>query len=268
MSSVNHDDGGVNANPFESGAPVTTTPAVSTDHHVVIPAPDADSAVSKAMMELSLKDRNRFQEEIHGVYCLAPEESPEFLRESLEKLDLELNNPAIPSDEKRAFLESQELYAKSNIPSYVNSDDFRLRFLRCETFDVPIAALRIFKFLDLVSKLFGTFALQRPIRITDFSREELRIFRKGRYQLLPFRDRAGKHGRRILSVFPDEEWETITSAVRTKIWLYLTYVVGEDIEAQKSGMVVIIWFDQSWKNISQPCATKKKIGTKRHGIWC
>jgi len=93
--------------------------------------------------------------------------------------------------------------------------------------------------------------LQRPIRISDFTKPELREFKKGRYQLLPYRDRAGTRGRRILSVFPDDEWEKMSSVLRTKIWLYLTYVVGDDIEAQKYGIVVLVWFDTAWNRISK-----------------
>jgi len=213
--------------------------------------PDAESLLREEMMKLSLKDRNDFQEEIHGVQCLAPEETPDFLKSKLEKLEVELNGDAIPIENRKAFLKSQEMFAKKNKPTFVNSEEFRLRFLRCELFDVPTAALRITKYLSLVSELFGDFALQRPIRISDFSKTDLREFRKGRYQLLPYRDRAGVRGRRILGVFPDNDWETMSPVLRTKIWLYLTYVAGEDIEAQKYGIVVLVWFDSAWTRISK-----------------
>lgn len=213
--------------------------------------PDAESLLQEEMLKLSLKDRNSTQEEIHGVHCLSPEESPAFLEASLRKLDLELNGNNIPIDQKKAYLKSQELFASQNKPTYVNSEEFRLRFLRCELFDVPTAALRIAKYLTLVLELFGEFALQRPIRMRDFSKIELREFRKGRYQFLPYRDRAGTRGRRILSVYPDEEWEKISTGLRTKIWLYLTYVAGDDIETQKNGVVMLAWFDTAWKHLSK-----------------
>lgn len=213
--------------------------------------PDADSLLREETMKLSLKDRNSTQEEIHGVHCSSPEESPAFLQASLRKLDLELNGNSIPIEQKKAYLQSQELFANKNKPTYVNSEEFRLRFLRCQLFDVPTAALRIVKFLTLVSELFGEFALQRPIRMNDFSKAELREFRKGRYQFLPYRDRAGNRGRRILSVYPDEEWEKISTDLRTKIWLYLTYVAGDDIETQKNGIVTLAWFDTKWEHLSK-----------------
>lgn len=185
----------------------------------------------------------------------------------MRNLDIELNSNKIPIELKKSYLKSQELYGKKNKPAYVNSEEFRLRFLRCELFDVHTAALRMTKYLNLVSELFGEYTLQRPIRISDFSKDELREFRKGRYQFLPYRDRAGPHGRRILSVFPDEEWEKMSPVLRTKIWLYLTYVVADDIEAQKHGIVLLIWFDSSWKNVSKiPMYSKQSSRVLTLGI--
>lgn len=213
--------------------------------------PDAESLLQEEMMKLSLEDRNKFQEEIHGVQSLAKEESPEFLRESLRQLDFELKNNNIPLRDRKAYLKSQELFANKNKQTYVNTDEFRLRFLRCSLFDIPNAARHVNRFLLVVSKYFGDYALQRPIRISDFSKEELRELRKGRYQFLPFRDRAGARGRRILTVFPDEEWGKFSHDLRAKIWLYLCYAAGEDIEVQKNGMVVIVWFDNAWDSVTR-----------------
>ena len=229
--------------------------------------PDAESLLQEEMMKLSLKDRNDFQEEIHGVQCLAREESPEVLREYLYRLDVELNNDKVPSEQRKHYLKSQELFAHKNKPTYVNTDEFRLRFLRCVLFDVTMAALRINKYLGLVDELFGEFSLQRPIRISDFSKVELREFRKGRYQFMPYRDRAGVRGRRILSVFPDQHWENMSTILRTKIWLYLTYVAGDDIEAQKHGIVVLVWFDNAWKNVSkQPLVSNQSTKVFMLGV--
>jgi len=213
--------------------------------------PDAERLLQEEMMKLSLQDRNRSQEEIHGVSCLAVEESPSLLKKSLHELDLRLNGEKIPTEEKKAYLKSQELFANQNKPTYVNTEEFRLRFLRSQLFDVANAARCIAKYIALASELFGEIALQRPIRISDFSKAELREFRKGRYQFLPYRDRAGTRGRRILSVFPDQEWEKMSPILRTKIWLYLTYAAGDDIEVQKYGIVVLVWFDTAWEHLSK-----------------
>ncbi|MGK3757082.1 MAG: hypothetical protein ACI8RD_009396 [Bacillariaceae sp.] len=133
-----------------------------------------DDLLSRELLQLSMKDRNDIHEEIHGVYNMAKEETPEMLKESLRLLVIEVNEN-IPSYQKRAYLQSQSLTK----PTYINDDDFRLRFLRCELFDISKAAKRMVKFIDLILEHFGSYALERPIRISDFTKVELQAFRKG-----------------------------------------------------------------------------------------
>ena len=76
--------------------------------------------------------------------------------------------------------------------SFVDDVDFRLRFLRCELFQVDKAVLRFINYLNLSYELFGAMALKRVVRISDMSKAELRFIRKGNYQILPYRDRAGR----------------------------------------------------------------------------
>ncbi len=142
-----------------------------------------DDALSKELLQLSLQDRNAINEEIHGVQTFARKESPELLAKALAKMHSEIN--MIPS--KNAFDRSQL------VPNtYINSPEFRLRFLRCELFDEKSAANKMVKFLDLLSELFGDFALRRQVQMSDFSREEMQAFRIGHQQLLPYRDRSGR----------------------------------------------------------------------------
>jgi len=205
-----------------------------------------EELLSRELFELSLENRNVFQDEIHGVCCIAPEETPELLQISLRELANELEN-SIPLDQKRAYLQTKKLKE-----SYVNKDAFRLRFLRCELFNVPKAAVRMALFLDLLLDIFGSFALHRPIKLSDFNKRELSEFRKGRLQLLPHRDRGGAgSGRRIICFFPDKEWELISPITRHKIVVYQTFVAGYDIDTQRKGIVFLVWFDSklepSWK---------------------
>ena len=151
---------------------------------------------SKAQLNLSFNDRNAINEEIHGVSCMAPEESPKLIRAALNQLSLELE--AI--QEKNAFNMAQEMYRENGgvgQPGYINTDAFRLRFLRCELFDAKKAAARMAKYLDLVYDVHGSWALTRPCRLSDLSREEMSFLRGGDYQLLAYRDRSG---RRILCI--------------------------------------------------------------------
>ena len=149
--------------------------------------------LSKELLELSMKDRSAIQEEIHGVQCLAIKESPKFIQIVLFELSLTLeNDEIIQPHKKEAYRKSQQLPK-----SYVNDNSFRLRFLRFTLFDVRKAAEKIVWFLDIVFELFGEFALERAVRLTDFDSRELKFLREGEIQFLPFRDRRG---RRILVV--------------------------------------------------------------------
>ena len=122
-----------------------------------------DELLSRDLQNMKFEDRNRVDEEMHGVATLCPDETPELLQHSLR--DLQLAIDAMPVQDKTAYQEAQQYHG-----TYVNEMDFRLRFLRTELFDVPKAARRMVKFLDLVKTYYGVVALQRPIRLSDFGK--------------------------------------------------------------------------------------------------
>jgi hypothetical protein len=137
-----------------------------------------DEILCMELLSLSLKERNDIQEEIHCVKCLAVNETSELINTSLKELHRVLESDEdIPHNEKCAYIQSQKLIKSSS--TYINSNEFRLRFLRCELFNVKKAALRMVKILDLMVELFGIYALWRPINMNDFNKDELRELRKG-----------------------------------------------------------------------------------------
>eukprot|EP00531_Pseudo-nitzschia_arenysensis_P018551 CAMPEP_0116123638 /NCGR_PEP_ID=MMETSP0329-20121206/4852_1 /TAXON_ID=697910 /ORGANISM="Pseudo-nitzschia arenysensis, Strain B593" /LENGTH=593 /DNA_ID=CAMNT_0003617561 /DNA_START=203 /DNA_END=1984 /DNA_ORIENTATION=+ len=147
------------------------------------------------------------------------------------------------------FFSEQEIppVFSSTAPCYVKSENFQLAFLRCELFDAKKAAMRMTKYLELVSDLYGEEALRRPLRIDDFkSKEEIDVLNAGFQQLLPFRDRSG---RRVLFVHGDFTLPSSSLLSRSvlhkgpamKVLLYLWSVLIEDVEAQRQGLVVIFW---------------------------
>jgi len=218
-----------------------------------------DNLFSKELLQLSMEDRNELAEEIHGVRCLALDETPELLQASVRKLAsvLESDN-MIPRHQKLAYLQSQSLPW-----TYINGDDFRLRFLRLTLFDAVKAAKRIVRFLDLACYLFGNFLLERPVRLSDFNKKELQYIRNGCFQFLPFRDRSS---RRIFAIMnpiaygQDANAECLGQSVMKrrhgklaltgKIMLYMTWVAGDDIDTQRKGIVFVVWFDPSFKVVS------------------
>ena len=147
-----------------------------------------DALLSKDLLKLSVQDQNAIDEEIHGVHTIAPEESPSMISAALKDLNARIDE--IPAQRKVAYLKSQELIQYP--VTHINSDEFRLRFLRRNLFDAKKAAAHMVAFLDLVTELFGDFVLKRPLRISDFNYKEMQILRRGHFQLMPYRDRGGR----------------------------------------------------------------------------
>ena len=158
-------------------------------------APDPDnveSFLSKGMFALSSQDRNETTEEIHGVHCLAPDETPEMLESSLSKMNIAIER--MPQAQKIAFCKGQEMFPRT---TYANDRDFRLRFLRSELFDAEKAAIRLVKYMDFILEIFGQDhfeLLERPIQLKDLEADEEtnNVLQSGFMQLLNYRDRSGR----------------------------------------------------------------------------
>jgi len=227
-----------------------------------------ESSLANELLKLSFKDRNELEEEMHGVHCGAAKESPEFLEHSLSEFDLELN----ARKEKVAnsvllrnvihISSLDEAAAKSaKLKCYLNDPDIRLRFLRCERFDVQKAVQRLVNFLDFSSEIYGDFVANRPISISDFNSKEETALQNSRCQYLPFRDRSGRR----VSVGVGTANFDLDIKLRCKINLYLHWVVSEDIETQRKGIVLVAWIfdereDKTWQKTIRP-AMKKSLAS-------
>ena len=187
----------VHSSPLE-----TQKAAIQTD--------DVNELLSQELMKMTLLDRNDIQEEIHGVRCLCVQESPELLEKSLKEFQFQLD--ALPVSQKKTYNQivlANEEQVSSMQPDNKNSntsptnktskhyaiedENFRLRFLRAELFDVKRAVLRFTNYMEFVHEFWGfEIVSKRKIRLSDFSKAELKFFKKGYFQLLPFRDRSGR----------------------------------------------------------------------------
>ena len=183
--------------PKQSVLPLFTPPKASPF--------DVGRLINKEMLKFDHLERNAINEEVHGVDCLCPDESePGMVETALRELDRELQ--IIPDKQKAAYLLSLRYP-----DSYVHQLDFKMRFLRFELFDPQKAAFRMVLCLDNFLELFGEYALQRPIRVSDFSKKEYKVLAAGRIQVLPFRDRGG---RRIFVGFPSRDHQFFDPRIR------------------------------------------------------
>ena len=141
-----------------------------------------DTILAREMNSLSFQERNKLQEEVHGVATLAIEEVPELVDTSLEALRKEI--------EKFPPIYSFQQHDAATF-SYAYSDAFLLKFLRADLFRVQNATKRFMSHCDLLCRYFGVFALQRPLTLSDLNRKEMSILRAGHFQLMS-RDRSGR----------------------------------------------------------------------------
>eukprot|EP00537_Pseudo-nitzschia_pungens_P010782 CAMPEP_0172385840 /NCGR_PEP_ID=MMETSP1061-20121228/3452_1 /TAXON_ID=37318 /ORGANISM="Pseudo-nitzschia pungens, Strain cf. pungens" /LENGTH=554 /DNA_ID=CAMNT_0013114997 /DNA_START=285 /DNA_END=1952 /DNA_ORIENTATION=+ len=223
--------------------------------------------LSEEQWKLDHNDRVLINEEVHGVSSLSREESTSLIRTSLANLCFELcelvrkdtqieavvaalaarevpNRSLLQSSFAAGYMMSQWESHKNNSgthtntgSAYVNCMEFRLRFLRCEDFDAKKAAIRMMKYLNLVYELFGYFALFRPIKLSDFTRRELKILQSGWLQVLPYRDRSG---RRVL-VWVGKMGFELDPILRIKLNTYVFLAGTRDPESQRKGVVALVW---------------------------
>ena len=189
----------------------TYTPLQMDPHSV-------DELLTEEMGKLSFQARNAIYEEIHGVGSLAPEETPELIQRSLIDMSNEIDrikhkytayveattttttptptpmktSSSSSEEEERGTTDTTTTIVGGTTPLYVQDIDIRLRFLRCELFNISKAAVRMLTYLDLTRELFGKVTLKRPIQLSDLGKLEMEMLRLGDAQPISFRDRSGR----------------------------------------------------------------------------
>ncbi|KAL3903575.1 MAG: hypothetical protein SGILL_010393 [Bacillariaceae sp.] len=184
---------------------------------------DVDAALAKELTKLSCNDRNKVQEEVHGVEFAMPEETPQLIERSLRQLDQHVQQIA----SKPAYD-----HAVSQLDaSYIQSDAFRTAFVRAAMFDIPQAAQRYTSYLNLLHEFFGDKGLQRPLQFKDLSKADKDCLKEGRRQILPSRDRSGR-----LIMFEKGGKPSDTRHQRVRSRLFIWSILAEDVETQKKGV--------------------------------
>ncbi|KAG7337853.1 hypothetical protein IV203_012738 [Nitzschia inconspicua] len=196
-------------------------------------ADEVDQLMARDLNKLSFHDRNLIQEEIHGVYSPAFDETPTQVAAALASLRDEIDKT--PASDRRAFDR-----AVSHRSSFVHDDDFRLQFLRAECYNTKKACSRMMTHMRLLEKYFGPNALTRPLCFSDFPKKEQSIVRSGFIQILPSRDTSGRlvsfdNGSVYAS---DETADPLPRMIR--MLLYFSSIIAEDEETQRKGFVAVV----------------------------
>ena len=145
--------------------------------------------LAKEMNKLSVEEREKALEDIHGIPRLV-DEPKERIEACLALLETELTN--IPN--KAAY----DL-ASSMSNEYTSSNKIRLMFLRAESYDPYNAASRMVRFFDQKYGLFGADKLTKDITLDDLDPDDIAAVERGFYQVPPEKDCAG---RKVLCFFP------------------------------------------------------------------
>jgi hypothetical protein len=148
----------------------------------VVYTDETASVVANQMNQMTLKERERVYEDIHGVSDVISEE-PLFVAQSLEQMEDEIGKIRKKTAYERALFLS---------PPYVQDRDFRLMFLRCELFDAEKAAQRFVRFFDYKLDLFGPDRLMKDITLGDLDADDMDCLMNGSHFFLKEKDRGGR----------------------------------------------------------------------------
>ena len=118
-----------------------------------------DADLAKEMNELTVEERTKVYEELHGV-ASTKEETPDFIERCMEELDRSLKKL---SKSKRNKME-KAIFLR---PSFATDEKFKLMFLRADHYDPTKAAMRLCKYFDWKSTLFGDNKLGKDITLQD-----------------------------------------------------------------------------------------------------
>ena len=203
---------------------------------------------AQELNEMDFNDRNTILNEIHGVDIRGLQETPELISNSL----LELQRQIQPM-----------LAERPNLKTFVFREEYAIRFLRREFYDIQKAAARMVKNLEYLEAFFGPETLSRNLTLQDLGKEETKLLKDGCLQVLPSRDRVG---RRIIawvgnfglgysmtacvSKIKDSSFllmpmlrspaHSFFSHQQTRVILYVYFSVSEDIDTQRKGVVELV----------------------------
>jgi hypothetical protein len=149
----------------------------------------ASAMLAKEMNQLSVEEREKILEDVHGIPRVA-DEPQEFIEACLALLGKELN-----------IISNKAAYdlASSMSKEYTSRRTRRLMFLRAESFDPCKAASRMVRFFEEKYQLFGADKLTKDIVLADLDPDDIATLEKGIYQVLPEKDCAG---RKVICFFP------------------------------------------------------------------
>jgi hypothetical protein len=151
------------------------------------PASTPDSLLNAKLSRMSMEERSNGLNEVHGIVDV-PHKRPKMVMEKCRAM-----SRALLSAIARLSAEKSLAYREAFTMSQDYVDGLKIPFLRAENdYDSEKAAHRMISFFDHKKKMFGKEKLVQNITLEDLGAEASEALRRGLFQVLPQRDRAGR----------------------------------------------------------------------------
>lgn len=217
------------------------------------PAPKAaPQLIAECLQSLPMEERENIVRDLYGIekveatfsgttnhvtgeypITTQEEEDEKFLDQKLLEMDDHLKRIR-KVNAWNLKLAALELAESQNL-EYTQDRRFRLKFLRCDRFDPSRAAGRLIRFFDWKLELFGEAKLTRDITLDDLTKEDRAALKKGYFQRLPVRDRAGRAI--TVTILNGQVYESPESIARQFFYVAST----SDEETDKKGHIAVFF---------------------------
>mmetsp|Transcript_11103 Transcript_11103/g.26672 ORF Transcript_11103/g.26672 Transcript_11103/m.26672 type:complete len:701 (-) Transcript_11103:38-2140(-) len=212
---------------------------------------NVEKIVARELYEMNRSEREAILEELHGVKSRAIAETPDMVASALQSFSEEAEILCQTNLTDTDINGNDHPIAKAHIravetldSNYVTSQEFRIRFLRTEFFDIKKAVKRYFRYLNHVWDLFGDVSLVRQISLLDLNKKERKYLKGGQVQGLLSRD---KMGRRIYAVFGIYD---VPIQERARVEAYLSFAaISDDETTQINGATNLTFLSISEKSV-------------------
>eukprot|EP00934_Nitzschia_sp_Nitz4_P005604 Nitzschia sp. Nitz4//scaffold44_size153857//42605//46236//NITZ4_002709-RA/size153857-augustus-gene-0.2-mRNA-1//1//CDS//3329552121//5594//frame0 len=188
----------------------------------------AEKILAEELQKLTLAEHEEAVFDVHGI-AQTHNQDPPNVDTYLEQLEQEIQKIR----NKQSYV-----HAKYINPDYVSNRTFRLMFLRCDRFDVKLAAQRIVFHFQIKENMFGGGdIIGREVRLSDLTNVEMGILESGFMQVVPTRDAAGRTVFTMSPVIrpPGTPWISVYRAM----WYFFSVILREE-DSQRIGVVGVL----------------------------
>eukprot|EP00538_Stauroneis_constricta_P011131 CAMPEP_0119546596 /NCGR_PEP_ID=MMETSP1352-20130426/946_1 /TAXON_ID=265584 /ORGANISM="Stauroneis constricta, Strain CCMP1120" /LENGTH=663 /DNA_ID=CAMNT_0007591315 /DNA_START=83 /DNA_END=2074 /DNA_ORIENTATION=- len=193
--------------------------------------------LAKALQSMSLKERERAYEDLHGVLP-TPSEGDDSTTKQLQQMQSCIDS-----------MKSKMAYntARQQNEAYVTNPQFMYKFLCAEEYDTEEAAKRYIRHYDAKQKFWGASLLTCDITLAEVSSiVKETMSRCASMQLLPFRDTSGRlitfsWERYHRMYYPSKEDGANVCQVMAQLFWYFMMSLTEDEASYMKGIVHVAY---------------------------